>query len=71
MEIDVETRWNSTYLMLKSALQVCRDLSVWDTEYKLLVTKEEWERGEHICECLKTFMRLQSGSLVSNSQFLF
>lgn len=44
MELDVKTRWNSTYLMLENALQVqegFEHLAELDIEYKSLPTKEE------------------------------
>lgn len=44
VELDVKTRWNSTYLMLENALQVqegFEHLAELDIEYKSLPTKEE------------------------------
>ncbi|XP_077222171.1 zinc finger BED domain-containing protein RICESLEEPER 2-like [Tasmannia lanceolata] len=45
--LNVETRWNSTYEMLRDALELkeaFERLADLDNEYKLLPTKDEWER---------------------------
>ncbi|XP_026396961.1 zinc finger BED domain-containing protein RICESLEEPER 2-like [Papaver somniferum] len=55
---DVSSRWNSTYLMLESALEIrpafaC--LKELDTYYKHLPAPEEWKEGQVICDRLKVF----------------
>jgi len=56
--LDVPTRWNSTYLMLKSVLkyrQVFLNLLLIDESYEFCPLKEEWERAEKICRFLMPF----------------
>jgi len=55
---DVPTRWNSTYLMIKSALKYQRvfgNLHLVDESYKYFHTEEEWERAGKICKFLLPF----------------
>ncbi|XP_061367916.1 zinc finger BED domain-containing protein RICESLEEPER 2-like [Gastrolobium bilobum] len=56
--LDVPTRWNSTYLMLESALIYQRVFSILefsDKNYKYCPTLDEWDRGEKIMGFLKPF----------------
>ena len=56
--LDVSTRWNSTYLMLESALKYKRaftSLALSDKNYKHCPSIDEWKRGELICGFLKPF----------------
>jgi hypothetical protein len=58
--LDVPTRWNSTYLMLKSALPLrttFHELGVQDLNYKYPPSSQEWERAEVVCNLLKVFKR--------------
>lgn len=66
---DLKTRWNSTYHMLKRAIQyreVFDNLEIFDSRtYKFLPTAEEWIRAEKMCGFLKLFAEincLMSGS---------
>lgn len=55
---DVPTRWNSTYLMLESALplkEAFYRLVQMDKDYKSNPSNEEWAMGEVIYKCLKLF----------------
>ncbi|KAL5573655.1 hypothetical protein UlMin_023252 [Ulmus minor] len=55
---DVATRWNSTYLMLDSALFyrcVFQHLALVDSNYKKCPSSEEWERVEKVHKFLKVF----------------
>lgn len=50
---DVPTRWNSTYLMLDSALYYRRafvHLQLTDSNYKYGLLDEEWDKVEGICK---------------------
>ncbi|KAL5581789.1 hypothetical protein UlMin_014231 [Ulmus minor] len=56
---DVATRWNSTYLMLNSALfyrRVFQHLALVDSNYKKCPSSEEWERVEKVHKFLKVFL---------------
>ncbi|KMZ68252.1 hypothetical protein ZOSMA_244G00030 [Zostera marina] len=58
LTLDVATRWNSTYLMLESALlykDVFRRYKEYDLSFTWLPTEEEWESSEKICEFLSYF----------------
>jgi len=49
LRLDVTTRWNSTYLMLESAIRYKKAfeiLKVVDRSYKNCPSSEEWNRGE-------------------------
>ncbi|XP_027192727.1 zinc finger BED domain-containing protein RICESLEEPER 2-like [Cicer arietinum] len=51
LRLDVSTRWNSTYLMLESALKYRKAFEffqVADMNYKHCPSDEDWERGESI-----------------------
>ena len=60
-----KTHWNSTYLMLSTAIEY-RDfffrLSQRESSYKCIPKEEEWEMASSICERLALFTRLQSYS---------
>ncbi|XP_051119635.1 zinc finger BED domain-containing protein DAYSLEEPER-like [Andrographis paniculata] len=50
--------WNSTYEMLKAAIELkevfsCLDAS--DPDYKANLTMEDWRQVETLCKCLKVF----------------
>ena len=63
--------------MLQSALDTqdaFERLAKLDGDYKMLPTKEQWEKGRHICDCLKVFyditLRL-SGTKYSTANYYF
>lgn len=61
--LDCQTRWNSTYLMLKTALiykDVFASLKQRETQYKNLPSQQEWENAQEICERLKLFYDVTS-----------
>ena len=58
VSLDCETRWNATYDMLVSALELqeaFKRLVDLDVDYKLLPTVEEWEIGAKVRDHLKIF----------------
>ncbi|XP_031256004.1 zinc finger BED domain-containing protein RICESLEEPER 1-like [Pistacia vera] len=70
LRMDVPTRWNSTYLMLESALiyrRVFVHLALIDPNYKSCPSNEEWDRGERICKFLQPFYEIIT--LFSGSQY--
>nr|GMD40798.1 zinc finger BED domain-containing protein RICESLEEPER 2-like [Ipomoea batatas] len=70
LRLDVVTRWNSTYLMLDSAIKYKRafaSLQVNDRHYKFCPSNEEWKRGEKICEFLEPFYEVTN--LISGSSY--
>ena len=61
LRLDVPTRWNSTYIMLESALRYCRafaSFTIRDRKYKCCPSNEEWKRAEKLCEFLKPFYKM-------------
>ena len=77
LHLDVCTRWNSTYLMLESALKYKRvftSLALSDKNYKHCPSIDEWKRGEIICVFLKPFYdmtNLISGTSYPTSNLYF
>ena len=70
LRLDVPTRWNSTFLMLDSALKYKRafsGLALTDKNYKYCPSSEEWSRGEKICEFLEPFYAMTN--LISGSSY--
>ena len=57
--LDVPTRWNSTYFMLKSAFKyqrVFESLHLVDESYKYCPSEEDWERGKKFVSSCYPFM---------------
>ena len=55
---DVKTRWNSTYIMLKTVLiykDVFHRLKKRDAQYKTVLCEEDWNNAKLISEKLKIF----------------
>ncbi|XP_017420301.1 zinc finger BED domain-containing protein RICESLEEPER 2-like [Vigna angularis] len=77
LRLDVTTRWNSTYLMLESAIkykEAFEILKVVDRNYKNCPSSEEWNRGEKICQFLEPFyeiINMMSGSSYPTSNLYF
>ena len=78
LQLDVVTRWNSTFAMLESGLKYRRaftKLALDDANFKFVLTEDEWNRAETMCNFLRPFekiTRLISGSSypTSNSYFM-
>ena len=71
LRLDVATRWNSTYLMLDSALKYRRAFSCFqlnDPHYKYCPSEEEWERAEKLWKFLEPFYDITT--LMSGSKYL-
>ncbi|KAL0796250.1 hypothetical protein Bca101_067627 [Brassica carinata] len=77
MSLDVQNRWNSTYLMLEKALKYERALNrfkVVDKNYKHCPSSQEWKRAKIIHEILMPFYcitTLMSGTSYSTSNLYF
>ena len=77
LRLDVPTRWNSTYLMLESALKYQKAFASFkakDLGYKYFPSIEEWKRVEKICQFLLPFYdttNLFSGTSYSTSNLYF
>ena len=70
LRLDVATRWNSTYLMLDSALKYRRAfccLQLNDSNYKYCPSMDEWGRAEKICKFLNPFYTITN--LMSRSSY--
>ncbi|XP_052117558.1 zinc finger BED domain-containing protein RICESLEEPER 2-like [Arachis duranensis] len=70
LKSDVPTRWNSTYMMLESAIKFEKAfdiLSVVDEAYKDCPTNEEWSLAKKMCEFLEPFY--ETTNLISGSSY--
>ncbi|KAK9984027.1 hypothetical protein SO802_033552 [Lithocarpus litseifolius] len=77
LALDCKTCWNSTYLMLSTAIEY-RDvffrLSQRESSYKCIPKEEEWEMASSICERLALFYKvtkLFSGTLYPTANLFF
>ncbi|KAJ0603044.1 putative transcription factor C2H2 family [Helianthus annuus] len=74
---DIVTRWNSTYLMLDSALayrNAYARLALVDSKYKTFPSEQEWARVETITKFLKPFYNITtlfSGTSYPTSDLYF
>ncbi|KAF7815103.1 zinc finger BED domain-containing protein RICESLEEPER 2-like [Senna tora] len=77
LRLDVSTRWNSTYVMLESAIKYRRafgSLSLFDKNFKNCPSNEEWMRAEKMKDFLLSFnviTNLFSGSSYPTSNTYF
>ncbi|CAO2146641.1 unnamed protein product [Urochloa humidicola] len=75
--IDIATRWNSTYLMLEICLNLKRafeSLAQQDPEYAYAPSIQEWEKANVVSGFLKTFYdatKVISGSLYPTANLFF
>ncbi|XP_017979911.1 PREDICTED: zinc finger BED domain-containing protein RICESLEEPER 2-like [Theobroma cacao] len=70
LHLNVSTRWNSTYLMLESAIKYQKafaSLQFVDRTYKYNPSDEEWRRAMIICEFLEPFY--ETTNLISGSSY--
>ena len=61
LRMDCRTRWNSTYLMLVSALpylEVFKRLTQREPQYKSLPSDDDWKMATEICEKLEIFYKV-------------
>lgn len=61
LRLDVPTRWNSTFVMLESALRYRRAFGMFticDRNYKYGPLQDEWKRAEIMCEFLRPFYKI-------------
>ncbi|KAG8375236.1 hypothetical protein BUALT_Bualt10G0079300 [Buddleja alternifolia] len=77
LSLDCKTRWNSTYLMLQTAItykDVFPRAKARDIHYRSLPIDEDWENAVEICSKLKLFYNVTemfSGTLYPTSNFYF
>ncbi|XP_025662097.1 zinc finger BED domain-containing protein RICESLEEPER 1-like [Arachis hypogaea] len=68
LHLDVTTRWNSTYIMLESAIKYRFEyLKATDHAYKYCPLIDEWGRAERICEFLYPFY--ETTNLISSTSY--
>ncbi|XP_057723625.1 zinc finger BED domain-containing protein RICESLEEPER 1-like [Arachis stenosperma] len=70
LHLDVTTRWNSTYIMLESAIKYRKAfeyLKATDHAYKYCPLVDEWGRAEKICEFLYPFY--ETTNLISGTSY--
>ncbi|CAL4947872.1 unnamed protein product [Urochloa decumbens] len=68
--LDITTRWNSTYLMLKTALKfrlAFEKLKSEDQKYAHAPSSDEWEKAEVLCRLLKVYKR--ATKVISGTQY--
>lgn len=61
LEYDCPTRWNSTFLMLRTTIEykeVFQKLSLTDANYSCFPTEEQWSEAEDVCGKLKLFYHI-------------
>ena len=67
LKLDVSTGWNSTYMMLESAIKFEKPfdlLNIIDTNYNYCPSDEEWRTIEKMCKFLEPFY--ESTNLISS-----
>uniref|UniRef100_A0A0R0HSA4 HAT C-terminal dimerisation domain-containing protein n=1 Tax=Glycine max TaxID=3847 RepID=A0A0R0HSA4_SOYBN len=70
LRLDVPTRWNSTYIMLESALKYRRafaSFTIRDRKYKCCPSNDKWKRTKKLCEFLKPFYKMTN--LISGTSY--
>ncbi|MQL80587.1 hypothetical protein Taro_013022 [Colocasia esculenta] len=70
VSLDVPTRWNSTYLMLESALEFKRAFSsliMLDPSFNCVPTPDEWDKAKVVCKFLKHFY--SATNIVSGTKY--
>ena len=69
--LDCLTRWNSTYLMLKTALaykNVFPRLKLFESHYVLVPSESEWDTAKDVCDRLELFYNVTK--LFSRTRYL-
>ncbi|KAK7261864.1 hypothetical protein RIF29_28187 [Crotalaria pallida] len=70
LKLDMPIRWNSTYILLSTALKYKRafnNFPLYDSAYKYCPSSQEWTRAERICEFLLPFF--QTTELISSTSY--
>ncbi|RZC57196.1 hypothetical protein C5167_004500 [Papaver somniferum] len=63
VSLDVDTRWNSTFTMLKNAIKLREGfhrLSEFDSDFDIMPSSEQWDQGIEICNCLEAFNNIST-----------
>nr|KYP34829.1 Putative AC transposase [Cajanus cajan] len=71
LRMDVPTRWNSTYVMLDSAIKYKRAfgcLAIRDRNYVHCPSDDEWNRAARMCEFLKEYVDYLSQNATANGK---
>ncbi|CAA0830976.1 Zinc finger BED domain-containing protein DAYSLEEPER [Striga hermonthica] len=79
LSLDVQTRWNSTYLMLKDAIYYKDAFDrLYETDKKRYAgvnpSDEDWDQAQILCKCLKRFndiTELLSGTLYPTANLFY
>ncbi|CAA2975196.1 zinc finger BED domain-containing RICESLEEPER 2-like [Olea europaea subsp. europaea] len=77
VKMDCSTRWNSTFEMIESAIEmneVLWHLAQTNRNYKLYPSDEEWKIAKVLCDCLRIFYDVKnhfSGSHFPTSNVFF
>ncbi|XP_062080437.1 zinc finger BED domain-containing protein RICESLEEPER 2-like [Humulus lupulus] len=72
LSLDCVTRWNSTYLMLKTALfykKVFEQSKLRDPKYKCLPSENDWIRAQKLCDKLEVVYEMKIEAWMTSDEF--